>query len=223
MWTAGVATTLANPFGNFNSLATAINVSGQVVGAVNQGNISKATIWNGGVGTVLATANTERSTARAVSSSGWVAGRIDQLSNGDFEGSVWAAGGSQYDLTPTAGCDVSDLRGINSSNNVVGFSQRGACEAGNGSNGGYWEWTGSGYNQYDINSLVVNLGGWDLTAPQGINDAGQIVGFGIDEFGATRAFLLTAVPEPSSWAMLIAGFGLVGAALRRRRVAAVMG
>ncbi|WP_353217650.1 esterase-like activity of phytase family protein [Sandarakinorhabdus sp.] len=31
-----------------------------------------------------------------------------------------------------------------------------------------------------------------------------------------------AVPEPSSWAMLIAGFGLVGAAMRRRRRAAAL-
>ena len=30
-----------------------------------------------------------------------------------------------------------------------------------------------------------------------------------------------AVPEPASWAMLIAGFGLTGAAMRRRRVAIV--
>ena len=30
-------------------------------------------------------------------------------------------------------------------------------------------------------------------------------------------FTVNAVPEPSSWAMLIAGFGLVGAAARRRR------
>jgi hypothetical protein len=30
---------------------------------------------------------------------------------------------------------------------------------------------------------------------------------------------IDAVPEPASWAMLIAGFGLVGAAARRRRVA----
>jgi hypothetical protein len=29
-----------------------------------------------------------------------------------------------------------------------------------------------------------------------------------------------AVPEPQSWAMLIAGFGLVGAVARRRKVAA---
>lgn len=31
---------------------------------------------------------------------------------------------------------------------------------------------------------------------------------------------IAAVPEPASWAMLIAGFGLVGAALRRRALAA---
>jgi hypothetical protein len=31
-----------------------------------------------------------------------------------------------------------------------------------------------------------------------------------------------AVPEPASWAMLIAGFGLTGAAMRRRRVTAAV-
>lgn len=30
---------------------------------------------------------------------------------------------------------------------------------------------------------------------------------------------VTAVPEPAAWAMLIAGFGLVGAVMRRRRIA----
>jgi hypothetical protein len=28
-----------------------------------------------------------------------------------------------------------------------------------------------------------------------------------------------AVPEPASWAMMIGGFGMVGAAMRRRRTA----
>lgn len=37
--------------------------------------------------------------------------------------------------------------------------------------------------------------------------------FSIDNF----SFSSTAVPEPTSWAMLIAGFGFVGAAARRRR------
>ena len=38
----------------------------------------------------------------------------------------------------------------------------------------------------------------------------------------TSVFLvpLAAVPEPASWALMIAGFGLVGAAMRRRAAAA---
>jgi hypothetical protein len=34
--------------------------------------------------------------------------------------------------------------------------------------------------------------------------------------GEIRGFL-TAIPEPASWALMIAGFGLVGTAIRRRR------
>jgi hypothetical protein len=37
--------------------------------------------------------------------------------------------------------------------------------------------------------------------------------------GWTHLFQLNAVPEPGTWAMLIAGFGLVGGSLRRRRAA----
>jgi uncharacterized membrane protein len=215
----GNATTLANPFGNFNSIATAVNASGQVVGVANRavGALSNAVIWNGGTATALATGASERSTARAISSSGWVAGRTDQNVDGSYLGSVWAAGGSEYALAPVGGCAMSDLRGINASNNAVGFSQQGPCST----VGTYWQWNGSGYTGYAIDSLVINLDGWSLTAPQAINDRGQIVGFGVNELGVTQGFLLEAVPEPSSWAMLIAGFGLVGAAARRRRDAGI--
>jgi hypothetical protein len=44
-------------------------------------------------------------------------------------------------------------------------------------------------------------------------------GFAIDDLTFTVEPLATpAVPEPASWAMMIAGFGLVGGALRRRPV-----
>ena len=42
-------------------------------------------------------------------------------------------------------------------------------------------------------------------------------GLGIDNFRA-EAVTLAAVPEPSTWMMLIAGFGFIGAALRGRRI-----
>jgi hypothetical protein len=57
---------------------------------------------------------------------------------------------------------------------------------------------------FDADTVSVNL--------QGLQVDGLIV---ININGATGA-----VPEPQSWAMLIAGFGLVGAAARRRRAVA---
>ena len=37
--------------------------------------------------------------------------------------------------------------------------------------------------------------------------------------GITAAGTVAAVPEPANWAMMIAGFGLAGAAMRRRKIA----
>lgn len=42
------------------------------------------------------------------------------------------------------------------------------------------------------------------------------------QFRVEGVFNSSAVPEPSTWAMMIAGFGLAGAAIRRRRGAALL-
>ena len=63
----------------------------------------------------------------------------------------------------------------------------------------------------NLNTLIDPGLGWVLTSAEGINDAGDIVGFGTFG-GSTRAYLLV-IPEPSGLGMLIPA----GLLLARRR------
>ncbi len=55
-------------------------------------------------------------------------------------------------------------------------------------------------------------------------DSATDTGISLDiGFGDGVLTVRPAVPEPASWALMIAGFGMTGAALRRRRTAAVAG
>ncbi len=60
-------------------------------------------------------------------------------------------------------------------------------------------------------SPTFRLGNFDLSR---FDDAGNLTFAG----NLTIADLAAAVPEPATWALMILGFGAVGAALRRRRV-----
>jgi hypothetical protein len=61
----------------------------------------------------------------------------------------------------------------------------------------------------DLNSRLGQGSGWILRSAEGINDAGDIVGYGTFN-GQTRAFLLSPVPEPMPIALLLAGSALLG-------------
>ena len=68
---------------------------------------------------------------------------------------------------------------------------------------------------FKINAGLAGLSSFLLTIPTGSSGA-VLYRTGaklIEDGGGTAG----AVPEPASWAMLIAGFGLVGASMRRRR------
>jgi len=62
-------------------------------------------------------------------------------------------------------------------------------------------------------AVVVSFNAAGIAAINAAGDAGGPFTFG--------GSISTAVPEPGSWAMMIAGFGLVGAAVRRRSASRV--
>jgi hypothetical protein len=67
---------------------------------------------------------------------------------------------------------------------------------------GIWESVGARFNSAGNTSLTLRI--TNLNAVANGND------LGLDDIS------LTAVPEPTTWAMMLAGFGLVGFSMRRR-------
>ncbi|MGD1867545.1 MAG: DUF3466 family protein [Phormidesmis sp.] len=62
-----------------------------------------------------------------------------------------------------------------------------------------WAKNADEWKNIDLQTLIPTESGWDLSGALSINDAGQIVGYGVVD-NQQRAFLLTpeAVPEPSA-------------------------
>jgi probable HAF family extracellular repeat protein len=115
--------------------------------------------------------------------------------------------GTMFDLG-TLGGTFSEGRGINASGQVAGVSYT----TGNAATHAFLYTSGSG--MVDLNSLINPHLGWELEFAFAINDAGQITGEG-HIGGLTRAFLLTPVPEPSTF--IIAALGLAVLATANRR------
>ncbi|NJC09692.1 PEPxxWA-CTERM sorting domain-containing protein [Polymorphobacter fuscus] len=88
--------------------------------------------------------------------------------------------------------------------------------------------SGNVLQSFDLSALapISTPGGFNAFAFRGIEGTDQFHGV---RFGGSYILLAATadgdpvggVPEPASWAMLITGFGLVGAAARRRRSVAV--
>jgi len=206
------ASDLGTPPGVFSE-AFGINASGQVVGDVD--NRAYRTMPNG-----MITADSyieplgSESVAYGINDAGQAVGGAATTGNAAEHAFRTAPNGpvSAASDLGTLGGQWSRALAINSCGQAVGFSEiaPGDYEF----HAFFCDVTGP---MQDLNNLIAPHSGWVLREACGINDAGEIAGWGLAPDGTNRAFLLT-IPEPGI-VLLVAT--VAPAFLVRRRRAAI--
>ena len=152
--------------------------------------------------------------ATAINEAGQVVGisqRLTGVSYVQFSAFLWQSDSGMTNLGDLpGGNDGSFAYGINDLGQVVGYSY-----AATGYGAFLWQ---SGAGMQDLNTMLDASGsGWSLGYASAINSKGQIVGNGTIS-GHVHAYLLTPVPEPSTWALsAIGALGLFFMAQCQRR------
>ncbi len=224
--------------GGSSSQAYGVNTGGTIVGlsTVNATLQHAFSYANGTMKDIGASATVNGSTvvltsaAYAVNASGMIVGATSYVNGKDKNGnptytsgtataSLHAAtfdgNGGYTDLGTLPGRIGSVAVGINSLGQIVGNS---SVFNSTTSITEYTAFIDQNGTMTDLNGQVRNLSNWHLQYATGINDNGQIVGYGTFGTGnSIHAFILNQTPAPSS--LLVVALGAIPAVgmLRRRR------
>jgi probable HAF family extracellular repeat protein len=222
LWNGTTLTTL-DGVGGFGSggIVNAINDAGEMVGFVSSG----AARWDGTTLTQLdRLLGSIGSGAYAINNSGQIVGYDD---DGIITHAVMWSGTTETVLNPLYSGGISVALGNNDAGQIVGES---IDNTGNAMHATIW----NGTTPTDLNSYLDAAAvdaGWVLRLAIDINNSGWIVGeaynnnlgIGMHAFVlADHAYVtlfppVTVVPEPETYAMFMAGLGLLGFIARRRK------
>lgn len=198
-------------------IATGINDSGQVSLNGYSGDKYKAMIWSENEGArFIATRPEFHSLTVGINNAGQVLGYESTSATSPQFGSIGfltAPDGGEVNYLDTFGGSFNQVMGLNNFGQVVGQAQDefGIYHA-------YFTGpNGQGIFDLDHEQDILDAG-WSNIRLAAINDLGQIAGTG-DHNGVRRPFLLTPVPEPETYAMMLAGLSVLGF-VRRRKIKA---
>jgi uncharacterized membrane protein len=184
--------------------AGAINNAGTIVGAaLNSANEEVAVTFAAGAPAqpLPFPAGATDSYANSVSQlNGYIAGGAD-LPNGNSEAVQFGPGATAVVLPFLSGDNTCSAVGVNSSDVAIGD-----CYAAGSTAQTAVVWQNGAVT--DLNTLIPANSGWVLSTASGINDNGQIAGYGLDN-GHLNSFTLTPTVGAGPIPNPISGLGLV--------------
>ncbi len=194
--------------------ANAINDEGVIAGAARtqSGEVTQAVRWvpDGLGGYVIeelgGPAGSTFSNSFDINDVGTIVGNAN---DGQSRAVIWHIDGTFETIDIPLGDFSTSARGINNEGIVVGDVV---------SSAGNYAFIYVDGMLIDLNTLIDGPSDFvRLTNVRGINDRGQIVGFGELESGGIRGFTLTPIPEPSSLLLVGLGSAGIGLVVYRRR------
>lgn len=196
----------AQPQASNKTWATDINDAGAVTGNGYTDSSSFAFLYQNGAATTMSALGALSTEAQVINANGDVAGFAWYGLNTGSRPFLYSQG-VMHDLGKLPGkpgFDVTTVYDMNASGTVIG----------SWSSGGAFIYANGKMSPLD---QLVNNNTWHVDAALAINDRGQIASRMCEQTGGCRFALLSPVPEPATYGMLLGGLGVLGMAARRRR------